>query len=53
MANLGRYRQLRAEGVQPKSTERADVEQAMRLSDTHGEAFRADQALIDRGEFRR
>lgn len=41
-ADLDYYRSARAEGIQPSTTKRKDVEAAVRASDHHGSAFRAD-----------
>ena len=39
--DLDLYRQARAEGIQPATTKRKDIEAAMRVSDTTNTAFQA------------
>jgi hypothetical protein len=39
---LEEYRASRAEGIQPRTTRRSDVQKAKELSDRTGSAFRAD-----------
>lgn len=43
MRRLEAYRQARAEGIQPRTTRRFDIDMARRLSDLAGRAFRADR----------
>jgi hypothetical protein len=40
-SELSLYREARAEGIQPASTKRTDVERALRISDTTGKAHQA------------
>lgn len=40
-SDLAAYRQARSEGMQPRSTQRSDVEAAKVISDTTGKAFQA------------
>lgn len=40
-SELSLYREARAEGIQPATTKRADIERAMRISDTTGKAHQA------------
>lgn len=44
MNRLEAYRRTRMEGIQPRTTSWADIDQARRLSDQTGVAFRADRA---------
>ena len=41
-SELDLYRKARAEGIQPATTQRKDIEAAMRASDKHNTAFKAD-----------
>jgi hypothetical protein len=47
-SRLDDYRRTRAEGSQPKSTRRRDIEAAKAASDRAGRAFRADRAGRER-----
>lgn len=40
-SELDLYRQARAEGIQPATSKRKDIERAMRLSDATGKAHQA------------
>jgi hypothetical protein len=47
-SRLEDYRRTRAEGSQPRSTRRRDIETAKATSDRAGRAFRADRASRER-----
>lgn len=41
-SDIAAYKDARAQGIQPTSTRRADVDRALRASDSTGTPFRAD-----------
>ncbi len=45
-SRLEDYRKVRAEGIQPNGTRRHQIEDAKRVSDVMGEAFRGDAGAI-------
>lgn len=45
VSELEAYRDARRQGIQPKSTRRADIERAVRVSDHYGGAYDAAKPL--------